>query len=160
VLQLEGELALNIAQQIGHFAQEQKDALASPHPVPPMAHGRLLARPILLEQEDGSRSAQGDRILPEGNRSGPNYALAYAGLRSYIMLANWGFAPPRDLPEGQAQLERRWNWTEQLAEAHTSLAYVTLLYEWDWAAAEKRFPQGIALNPNYLPPTTFTAFYW
>jgi tetratricopeptide (TPR) repeat protein len=42
-----------------------------------------------------------------------------------------------------------------LAEPHTSLAYVKLYYEWDWAGAERAFQHAIALNPNYA-----TAHHW
>jgi tetratricopeptide (TPR) repeat protein len=82
----------------------------------------------------------------------PNYALAYAGLAdSYIMLANWGFAPPAEsYTKAKAAALKALELDPQLAEAHTSLAYVTLLDEWNWPDAEKRFRQAIAINPNYV----------
>jgi tetratricopeptide (TPR) repeat protein len=36
-----------------------------------------------------------------------------------------------------------------LAEAHASLAYVRLYYEWDWPAAEKEFREVLDRNPKY-----------
>jgi len=36
-----------------------------------------------------------------------------------------------------------------LAEAHTSLAFALLDYDWDWEAAEREFKRAIELNPNY-----------
>jgi Flp pilus assembly protein TadD len=36
-----------------------------------------------------------------------------------------------------------------LAEAHTSLAFVLMHYDWDFAAAEKEYLRAIDLNPNY-----------
>jgi tetratricopeptide (TPR) repeat protein len=36
-----------------------------------------------------------------------------------------------------------------LAEAHTTLAFIKLYYEWDWAAADREFLRAIELNPNY-----------
>jgi len=44
---------------------------------------------------------------------------------------------------------------DNLAEAHTSLAAVLLIYNWDWDAAEDQFRRAIQLNPNYA-----TAHYW
>ncbi|MDQ3222402.1 MAG: tetratricopeptide repeat protein, partial [Gemmatimonadota bacterium] len=41
------------------------------------------------------------------------------------------------------------------ADAHTSLGYGTMLYEWDWDAAEASFRRAIAANPNYA-----TAHHW
>jgi Tfp pilus assembly protein PilF len=66
------------------------------------------------------------------------------------MLANWGVAPPAEAyKKAKAAASKALELNDQLAEAHTSLAYVTLLYDWDWAAAEDRFKQAIALDPNY-----------
>ena len=45
--------------------------------------------------------------------------------------------------------------THDLADAHTSMAYGTMLYEWDWAGAEASFRRAIAANPNYP-----TAHHW
>ena len=44
---------------------------------------------------------------------------------------------------------------ESLAEAHTTLAYAELVYNWDSLNAEKEFQRAIALNPNYS-----TAHFW
>src|SRR5262249_47461989 len=38
-----------------------------------------------------------------------------------------------------------------LAEAHTSLARVLYVYDWDWSGAEKEFKHAIELNPHYAP---------
>ena len=37
----------------------------------------------------------------------------------------------------------------QLAEAHTSLAYIRQFYQWDFAGAEREFRRAIQLNPRY-----------
>jgi tetratricopeptide (TPR) repeat protein len=42
-----------------------------------------------------------------------------------------------------------------LAEAHTSLAYATYVFDRDWAAAEAAFQRGIQFNPGYA-----TAHQW
>ncbi len=81
----------------------------------------------------------------------PNYALAYAGLAdSYIILANWRYAPPSDsYSKAKAAALKALELDDHLPEAQTSLAYVTLLYERDWKASESGFRRAIALNPNY-----------
>ena len=35
-----------------------------------------------------------------------------------------------------------------LAEAHTSLAFANLLFDWDWPGAEREFKRALDLNPN------------
>ena len=44
---------------------------------------------------------------------------------------------------------------DTLPEAHTSLGYLKLSYDWDFAAAEKEFQRAIDLNPGYP-----TAHHW
>jgi tetratricopeptide (TPR) repeat protein len=87
----------------------------------------------------------------------PNYALAYAGLAdSYIIKANWRFGPSGEAYlRARAAALRALELDPQLAEAKTSVAYTTLLYQWDWKGAEKEFREAIALNPNYA-----TAHHW
>src|SRR5207302_9560075 len=38
---------------------------------------------------------------------------------------------------------------DNLAEAHTALAAVLMIYNWDWDLAEEQFKLAIQLNPNY-----------
>jgi tetratricopeptide (TPR) repeat protein len=38
---------------------------------------------------------------------------------------------------------------ETLAEAHTSLGWVTFIYDWDWPGAAREFSRAIELNPRY-----------
>jgi Tfp pilus assembly protein PilF len=44
---------------------------------------------------------------------------------------------------------------DKLAEAHTSLAFIFDLYDWDWDSGEKEYKRAIGLNPGYA-----TAHHW
>jgi TolB-like protein/DNA-binding winged helix-turn-helix (wHTH) protein/Tfp pilus assembly protein PilF len=84
----------------------------------------------------------------------PGYAPAYSGLAdSYLSLGASsivGGLPPRQaMPEAKAAALKALQIDGRLAEAHTSLAMVHLLYEWDLAACEKEFRRAIELDPNY-----------
>jgi len=84
----------------------------------------------------------------------PGYAPAYSGLAdSYSSLGASsivGGLPPRQaMPEAKAAALRALQIDGTLAEAHTSLGMVHLLYEWDFSACEKEFRSAIALDPNY-----------
>ena len=86
----------------------------------------------------------------------PNYALAYAGLAdSYGLLGFQSGLPADYFPKARDAAIKALQLDESLAEAQTSLAMVSALYEWNWAAAEAQFRRAIELNPGYA-----TAHHW
>lgn len=87
----------------------------------------------------------------------PNYALAYAGLAdAYSLLADYDGALPKDAyPKAKEAAMKALELDAELAEAHTSLAYVKMFYYHDWQGAQDGYRRAIALNPNYA-----TARHW
>jgi len=81
----------------------------------------------------------------------PNYALAYDGLADcWVPLGWYGFVPPTEaFPSAKQAITKALSLDDSLAEAHTSLAFVTAYYDRDWAGAEREFRRAIKLNPNY-----------
>ena len=81
----------------------------------------------------------------------PNYALAYDGLADCWLPLGWYayMAPADTFPHAKAAVRKALALDDSLAEAHTSLAFVTLYYDRDWAGAEREFRRAIGLNPNY-----------
>jgi serine/threonine-protein kinase len=79
----------------------------------------------------------------------PTFALAYVGLAdAYVVPANR--LPPRvAMPKAKAAAMRALEIDDTLAEAHTSLARVQQVYDWDWKEAEKEYRRAIDLNPRY-----------
>ena len=84
----------------------------------------------------------------------PNYALAYTGLADcYSFLSSQGIRSPQDVfPLAKDAATKAIQIDNSLSEAHTSLAYVKLYYDWDWTGAESEYQRAIALNPNYATP--------
>jgi TolB-like protein/Tfp pilus assembly protein PilF len=80
----------------------------------------------------------------------PNYALAYTGLADcYALLGNFSALPPTDVfPKAKVAVGKALELDEMLAEAHTSLAYIKTIYDWDWKGAEKEFKRGIELKSS------------
>jgi TolB-like protein/Flp pilus assembly protein TadD len=75
----------------------------------------------------------------------PKYALAYAGLAdSYLMLGSYWVEA---LPEAKAAALEAIELDSSLSEAHVALGHIKLSLDWDWAAAEREFKQGIDLSP-------------
>jgi TolB-like protein/DNA-binding winged helix-turn-helix (wHTH) protein/Tfp pilus assembly protein PilF len=148
LLQLEADVASDVARQIGRVSvnpQKRK------RPVAVGAHEDYLRGRYHWNKRTEAGLRKGIEYFQKAIEQDPNYALPYSGLAdSYIMLANWNFAPPGEAyPRAKAAAQKALELDEELAEAHTSLAYVTLLYDWDWQGADQRFRKAIALNPNY-----------
>ena len=81
----------------------------------------------------------------------PNYALAYTGLAdSYGFADLYGTFPSKEaMPKARAAATKAIGIDDTLAEAHTSLGFVELFFEWNWIAAEKEFRRAIELDPRY-----------
>jgi tetratricopeptide (TPR) repeat protein len=86
-----------------------------------------------------------------------NYALAYAGLAdSYALLSGYGILSPTEgFPKARVAALRALQMDEELAEAHTSLAFVSIGYDKDWATAGREYKRATELNSNYI-----TAHHW
>ena len=87
----------------------------------------------------------------------PNYALAHAGLADcYDLLCEYSdLSPKESYPKAKAAAIKALELDDTLGEAHTSLAYSLINYDWDWQSAEKEYQRAIQLNPNYA-----TAHQW
>lgn len=87
----------------------------------------------------------------------PEYALAYAGMADcYNLLSSYYILPQKETyPKAKAAALRALELDDRLAEAHTSLAYVKLNLDWDWAGSEGEYKRALDLNPNYA-----TAHQW
>jgi serine/threonine-protein kinase len=87
----------------------------------------------------------------------PQHAPSYAAIAdSYVILGVYSHRPQDEvMPQARAAAEQALAIDASLAEAHTALACVRALYEWDWAAADALFRRAIASNPQYA-----TAHQW
>lgn len=82
----------------------------------------------------------------------PNYALAYSGIaEAYGFLASstGGWSPREAYPKAKAAALKALELDDALGEAHCSLGFFRLLYDWNFAAAEREFEKAIRFNPNY-----------
>lgn len=87
------------------------------------------------------------------------YALAYAGLAdSYTILGNFNVLPPDETyPQAKAAALKALEFDENLAEAHASLGFAVMSYDWDWMQAERELQRAIAINPNYATARSWYA---
>ncbi|HUR94384.1 MAG TPA: protein kinase [Gemmatimonadales bacterium] len=98
-----------------------------------------------------SAITEGIRYFEAAIEEDAAYALAYTGLAdSYALQIDYRGAPVQEgLERARAEAQRALALDETLAEAHTSLAWVTFIYDWDWPNAARHFRRALQLNPRY-----------
>jgi tetratricopeptide (TPR) repeat protein len=97
------------------------------------------------------------RLFQQSIDADPTYAPAYAGLADcYAQLGYGSYIAPEDsFPRARAAAMRALELDPTLAEAHASLGFVRMYYDWDFAKAETEYKRAFELNPNYA-----TAHQW
>jgi len=82
----------------------------------------------------------------------PNYALAWVGQAdSYSNLSGLYLSSKEAMLRSRAAARKALELDESLAEAHTALAWVKAIHDWEWAEGEQAFKRAIDLNPGYAP---------
>ncbi len=105
--------------------------------------------------------AEGIRYFEQAIAEDPGYALAYSGLAdSYALDLDYRGVPVVEgMERAKAEARKAIELDETLAEAHTSLGWVTFIYDWDWRAADREFRRAIELNPRYSTARQWYAWY-
>jgi TolB-like protein/Flp pilus assembly protein TadD len=89
----------------------------------------------------------------------PSYSVAYSGLADCSSrMGWWGFASPEcGFGAGRAAAQKAVELAPALAEAHGSLAWAIMHYDWDLVTAEQEFRRALELNSNYMSVQHFYA---
>jgi DNA-binding winged helix-turn-helix (wHTH) protein/Tfp pilus assembly protein PilF len=81
----------------------------------------------------------------------PTFAPAYSGLADCHATLGYlsSLAPREAFPAARRHATKGLELDGSLAEAHASLGFVKLYFDWDWKGAEAEFQKAIALDPNH-----------
>jgi tetratricopeptide (TPR) repeat protein len=93
--------------------------------------------------------------------SDPQFAAAYSGLADcYSSLGYLSYlAPAASFPEAKRYATKALALDPSLAEAHASLGFVRLYFDWDWPGAEAAFQRAIELDRNNGAPHQWYSIY-
>jgi TolB-like protein/DNA-binding winged helix-turn-helix (wHTH) protein/Flp pilus assembly protein TadD len=157
---LQDSVARTIAEQIQVTLKPQEEAaLNKSKTVDPEAYEAYLKGRYFWNKRTSEGLAKATDYFHHAIDTDPDYAMAYSGLAdSYALSGDWeyGILSPQDaFPRAKAAATKALALDDNLSEAHTSLAFVLDLYDWDWASAEKEYQRALALNPGYA-----TANHW
>jgi serine/threonine protein kinase/Tfp pilus assembly protein PilF len=122
----------------------------------PQAYDLYLKGRFFWNQRSPEAMKKGIEYFVQAIKKDPTYAKAYSGLADCYTLLSWYNVPPREfVPKARMSVTKALKIDDQLPEAHTSLGFIALWYDWDFYEAEQEFLWAIELNPNYP-----TARHW
>jgi TolB-like protein/DNA-binding winged helix-turn-helix (wHTH) protein len=159
-LVLQKSVARSIAEQIqATLNQREQAALEHSKIVSAEAYEAYLKGRYFWNKRTGDGLKKAIEYFNHAIEKNPKYAEAYTGLGdAYALSGDWeyGVLSPEDaFPEAKVAAIKALALDDNLAEAHTSLAFILDLYDWDWESAEKEYKRAIALNSGYA-----TAHHW
>ena len=164
VLALQDEVARAITREIRvKLTPQEQVRLASARPVNPDAHEAYLKGRYYWNKRTPEALKKSLECFQQAIEKNPSYALAYAGVAdSYAMLGagDYQVLPPKDAyPKAEAAARRALELDSTLAEAHASLAWSKMVFDWDWKGAEREYKQAIELDPGYANAHHWFALY-
>ena len=154
ILALQGDVAGEIAHQIRvTLTPAERSQIANERPANAAAYEAYLKGRFHWNKRTEPELRVGISYFNQAIEADPRYALAYVGLAdSYNILGDTEFtAVTQEEARAKAMrcVRKALEIDEALGEAHTSLAFLKWLYEWDRKGAEEEYKRAIAFSPNY-----------
>lgn len=152
ILQLTDEVSANISAKLHlKLTEEEKKRLSRHYTQNPEAYRAYLKGRSYRNKRTGEGYEKAIESFEEAIKLDPGYALAYSALAdAYVSYDFYGILPPWETsPKAKTAAINALVLDDTLAEAHTSLACVKMMYERDWSNAEREFKRAIELDPNY-----------
>ena len=154
VLDLQGEVAKAVAQQIRlELSPSERAGLENRRPVDPAAHDALLKGLYQFGRFNARVDAQRDYVLRACDRARSRLRAGARLAGASLVLADGSLsaaAPHLEgMPKAKAAALRALELDDTLAEAHTILGTVALVFDWDWPASERYLRRALELNPSF-----------
>jgi serine/threonine-protein kinase len=153
VLAIQNDVARAVAREVDVKLTPEADAglAAATRPVLPAAYDAYVRGRHAWDKRGESDLHEAIRLFQESIDADPTYAPAYAGMADcYAQLGYGSYISPEDaFPRARAAARRALELDPALAEAHASLGYSLMYYDWNFSGAEAEFKRAIELNRNY-----------
>jgi TolB-like protein/DNA-binding winged helix-turn-helix (wHTH) protein len=149
VLSLQARVAEAITNQVKlNLTVEESSRLRRAPAVKPEAFDLYLRGRYAWNQRNPDGFGKAIEYFNQAIEKDSKFALAYSGLADCHTLLTLYGGGLSNLTEAQSAAEKALHLDSMLAEAHTSLAAVKVLRNWDWQGAEQEFHRALDLNPN------------
>jgi TolB-like protein/Tfp pilus assembly protein PilF len=158
VLDIQREVSKRIAKSLTvELIPDQQSALSRASTRDSEAHEAYLKGRYFWNKRSEEEMKKAIAYFEQAIARDSSYALAYTGLCDcYETLALYGGFPPGvAAARSRVAATKALEIDDNLAEAHSSLAFANLLFDWDWPGAEREFKRALDLNPNCV-----TGHHW
>lgn len=152
ILQVQDEVATNISAKLHlRLTEEEMKRLGKHSTDNPEAYQSYLKGRYYRNMRTSEGYQKAIESFEQAIKLDPSYARAHAALAdSYVSFDFYGILPPWETsPKAKAAAINALVINDTLAEAHTALACVKMMYERDWSSAEREFKRAIELDPDY-----------
>ena len=155
IVLLQNEVARAVAEQVrGRLTSQEQSRFAARTRVSPAAYEAYLEGRYFWNKRQEAALIKAVERFQQAIAKVPSFARAYAGLAdAYIVLGSWALdaLPPANVfPKARTAVDKALQLDSRSAEAHTALAAIKHIYEWDWRGAGIEFRRALDLNPNYV----------
>lgn len=148
VLALQDEVTTAIARQISiELTPQEQTEFSHARSVNPEAHQAYLRGLYELRNRTVETNAKAIEHFQRAIAIDPNDPLAYEGLA--VAYSTWRDSAPKiSMPKARAAALKAIQLDDSLADAHSTLGLVKLVFDWDWAGGEQELRKALELNPN------------
>jgi TolB-like protein/DNA-binding winged helix-turn-helix (wHTH) protein/Flp pilus assembly protein TadD len=162
LLGLQRDIAAAVAQHIqAKFTEHERQALTSAPGVNADAYLAYIKGRSFWNQRTPAALEKGIAAFQQAIDVDPLYSRAYAGLADCYTALGYGsyLAPKIAFVRAEAAAAKAIALDPESADAHASLGYARLYYDWDFAGADIEFNQALALDPNAVTALDWHSVY-
>ena len=151
VLLLQRDIALAIASEVGaRLTPQEQTRLSAAGSVNPEAYRLIVLGHQLRQKATETELYEALGCFQRALELEPTARAYWEIAETWITLSASGtYVPPREgFPTAKAAALKAIETDPALAEAHAALAYISEVYDWDFAAAERAYREALDLSPN------------
>ena len=152
VFAVQDEIAVAIAERMKATVSENRGAVLEQRATDNIGAYEAYLKGRALLYRRGHSTREGMALMEQAIALDPNYGLAWAGLAdAYTILGYYSQMSPEDAGSNARRAAlRALEVGPDLGEAHSARAMVSLLFDWDFEAAERGFKRAMELNLGHI----------
>jgi len=154
VLELQNDVARSIAREIqAKLTSEERAVLTAARPVDPEAYELYLKGRYFWNKRTRQTILKAAESFQRAIDRDPSYAVAYSGLADCYSSSGFSYdlasaAPVEAFGRAKAAAARALAIDDRLPDAHNSLGFIKLTYDWDFPGSEAEFKRALELDAN------------